>query len=44
MKTADSLTVLFLNRLHITCVIHELHRVYETIGLEYSNINYMINV
>jgi hypothetical protein len=46
MKTADSLTILFPNIMHVTCVVHSLHdthMVYKTITLEYPNIDNMIS-
>lgn len=38
---ANYLTVLFLNIIHVTCAVHGLHRVCETIRLEYQNIENM---
>lgn len=43
VKTANTLTVLFPNMIHVTCVAHGLHRVCETIRLEYPNIDNMIS-
>jgi len=43
VKTADSLTVLYPNMIHVTCVAHDLHRVCETIRLEYPNIDNIIS-
>lgn len=43
MKTADSLTDLFPNMIHVTCAGHRLYRVRETIRLKYTNIDNMIS-
>jgi len=43
VKTANTLTGLFPNMIHVTCVAHGLHRVCETIRLEYPNIDNMVN-
>uniref|UniRef100_A0A2S2PHA5 DUF659 domain-containing protein n=1 Tax=Schizaphis graminum TaxID=13262 RepID=A0A2S2PHA5_SCHGA len=42
VKAADSLTVLFPNLIHLTCLAHGIHRVYETIRAEYTTVDKMI--
>lgn len=42
VKAADSLTVLFPNLIHLTCLAHGIHRVCETIRAEYTTVDKMI--
>lgn len=43
VKAADSLTVLFPNLIHLTCLAHGIHRVCETIRAEYTTVDKMIS-
>jgi len=43
VKAADSLTVLFPNLIHLTCLAHGIHRVCETIRAECTTVDKMIS-